>query len=193
MAKLKEILKKTNVIESCTKERSNTKWRFFKLTNLTKFAALPKDIPKGCKDAVLLESLPKNHSVKCLTDEQNTKKPYKDNLCLFRALILHLHGNDKSLDEETSKFLNLFLINSTNPEPFLFQGGCMDDIPSVEDIVGINVFLYDIDLLDGAIVGELARRSIKKYEKDVQLIRYSSHICYVDSIYALFKTFCYRT
>ena len=29
MAKLKEILKKTDVIESCTKERSNTKWRFF--------------------------------------------------------------------------------------------------------------------------------------------------------------------
>ena len=28
MSKLKEILKKTNVIESCTKERSNTKWRF---------------------------------------------------------------------------------------------------------------------------------------------------------------------
>ena len=30
MVKLKEILKKTDVIESCTKERSNTKWRFFK-------------------------------------------------------------------------------------------------------------------------------------------------------------------
>ena len=31
MAKLKEILKKTDVIESCTKERSNTLWRSFKL------------------------------------------------------------------------------------------------------------------------------------------------------------------
>ena len=29
MAKLKKILKKTDVIESCTKEMSNTKWRFF--------------------------------------------------------------------------------------------------------------------------------------------------------------------
>ena len=29
MSKLKEILKKTDVIESCTKERSNTKWMFF--------------------------------------------------------------------------------------------------------------------------------------------------------------------
>ena len=33
MAKLKEILQKTDVIESYTKGRSNTKWRLFKLTN----------------------------------------------------------------------------------------------------------------------------------------------------------------
>ena len=43
----------------------------------------------------------------------------------------------------------------------------MDDIPSVEDIVGINIFIYDVDLIDGPIVWELARRSIKKYEKNV--------------------------
>ena len=65
----------------------------------------------------------------------------------------------------------------------------MDDIPCVEDIVGINIFIYDIDLIDGAMVGELARRSIKKYEKNVQLIRYNSHVCYVDNINALFKAF----
>ena len=33
-AQLKEFLKKTDVIESCTKERSNTKWRFFKFSKL---------------------------------------------------------------------------------------------------------------------------------------------------------------
>ena len=69
----------------------------------------------------------------------------------------------------------------------------MDYIPSVEDIVGINIFIYDIDLIDGAMVGELVRRSIKKYEKNVQLIRYNSHICYVDNINALFKAFCCPT
>ena len=188
MAKLKEILKKTDVIESCTKERSNTKWRFIELTNLTIFAALLRDIPMGCKDAVLPESLLKNHTVNCLPYEQDTKKPYKDNLCLFRALALHLQGNER-LEEETSKLFNLFLVNSTNPDPSKIQGVCMDDIPSVEVIVGINIFIYEIDLFDGAMVGELARRSIKKYEKNVQLVRYNSHICYVDNINALFKAF----
>ena len=48
----------------------------------------------------------------------------------------------------------------------------MDDIPSVEDIVGIIFFIYDINLIDGAMVGKLARRSVKKFEKKVQLIRF---------------------
>ena len=69
----------------------------------------------------------------------------------------------------------------------------MDDIPSVEDIVGINIFIYNIDPIDGAMVGGLAGRSIKKYEKSVQLIRYNSHICYVDNIHALFKAFRFPT
>ena len=188
MTKLKEILKKTDVIESCTKERYNRKWRFFKLTNLTIFAAILRDIPTVCKDAILPESLLKNHTVNCLTYEQNTKKAYKDNLCLFRALALHLHGNER-LEEKTSKLFNLFLNTGTNPGTSKFQGVYMDDIPSVEDIVGINFFIYDFDIIDGTKIGELARRSIKKYEKSVQLIRYNSHICYVDNLHALFKAF----
>ena len=130
MTKKKEILKKTGVIESCTKKRSNTKWRFFKLTNRTIFASLLRDIPMGCKDAVSPDSLLKNHTVICLTFEKNTRKPYKDNLCLFRALALHLHGNER-LKEETSKLLDLFLVNSTNADPSKFQGVCMDDRYSI--------------------------------------------------------------
>ena len=161
---MKEILKKSDVIESCTKERSNTKWKFIKLTNLTIFAALLKDIPMGCKDVVLPESFLKNHTVNCLTYEQNTKKPYKDNLCLFRALALHLHGNER-LEEETSKLFNLFLANSTNPDPSKFQGVCMDDIPSVEDIVSINIFIYDIDLLTAQWLGNLHDEASKSTKR----------------------------
>ena len=103
----------------------------------------------------------KNHTVNCLTFEENTRKSYNDNHHLFRALALHLHGNER-LEEKTSKLFSLFLVNSTNPDPSKFRGVCMDDIPSVEDIVGINIFIYDIDLIDGAMVGELARRSMRR-------------------------------
>ena len=166
MAELKEILIKTDVIESCTKERFITKSRFFKLTNLTIFAALLRDMIMGCKDGVLPESLLRNYTVNCLTYEENTKKLYKDNPCLFRALALILRGNER-LEEKTSKLLNLFLINSTNHDRSKFQGVCMDDIPSVQDIVGFNVRIYDIDFIYSSVVGELARWSIKNNEKNV--------------------------
>ena len=67
LAKLKDFLNKTDVIESCSRERTNTKWRFYKLTNLTVFAALLKDVPMGCKNAVSPELLLKNHTINCLT------------------------------------------------------------------------------------------------------------------------------
>ena len=88
LAKLKDFLNETDVIKSCSRERMNTKWRFYKLTNLTVFADLPKDVPMGCKAAVLPEPLLGNCTINCLTLEENTRQPNNDNLCLFRALAL---------------------------------------------------------------------------------------------------------
>ena len=69
----------------------------------------------GCKDTVLPEPLLKNHNVNCFTFERNTRQPYNDSLCLFRALALHLHGNE-NLKDETSKNFNHFLNNSEEEE-----------------------------------------------------------------------------
>ena len=100
LAKLKDFLNKTDVIESCSRERMKTKWRFYKLTNLTVFAALLKDVPMGCKDAVLAEPLLRNGTINCLMYEENTRQPYNDKLCLSRALAVHLQGKQR-LEEET--------------------------------------------------------------------------------------------
>ena len=64
----------------------------------------------GCKDTVLPEPLLRKCDVNCFTFERNTRQTYNDNICLFSALALHLHGN-KKLEEETSKIFNLLLIN----------------------------------------------------------------------------------
>ena len=93
LTNLKVFFNQTDVIESCSWETMNTKWGFYKLTNLTVFAALLKDVPMGCKNAVLPEPLLRNGTINCLTFEENTRQPYNDNLCLFGALTLHNHGN----------------------------------------------------------------------------------------------------
>ena len=51
------------------------------------------------------------------------------------------------------------------------------------------LYFYGIDFVDGELIGELCRRSIQKYEKNVKLLRYNNHICYVNNINALFKVF----
>ena len=188
LAKLKDFLNKIDVIESCSRERMNTKWRFYKLTNLTVFAALLKDVPMGCKNAVLPEPLLKNHTINCLTFEESTRQPYNDNLCFFRALALHLHGTQR-LEEETSKLFNLFINKMDGLSADQFQGVHMNDTPFVEDLLSLNIVLYDIDIVDGNIIGELARRSVQKYENTVRLLRYNNHICYVNNINAVFQCF----
>ena len=48
------------------------------------------------------------------------RQPYKDNFCLFRALALHLHGNDK-LEQETSNIFNFFSLAARKEIPQNFK------------------------------------------------------------------------
>ena len=166
----------------------NTKWRFYKLTKLTVFAALFKTVPMGCKDAVLPEPLLLNHTINCLTSEENTRQPYNDNVCLFRAHALHLHGTQR-LEEKTSKLFNFFINKMDGLSPNQFQGVHMKDISTVKYLLTLNILLYVIDIVDGNNVGELARRSVQKNENIVRLLRYNNHICYVKKLIAVFQFF----
>ena len=177
-----------DIVDLCTRERGNTKRKFNKLTNLTIFAALIKDVPMGCKYSVIPEPFLKNQNLNCLTYEQNTKKSYKNNLCLFRALALHLHGNER-LEEEKFKTFGLILNNCGQGDPSKFQGVHMIDIPKVEEMLQLKIFLYDTDFVDGDLIKELARRSNQKFEKNGNLLRYNNHICYVSDMNSFFKSF----
>ena len=161
MTNLKDRMQKMDIVDICTRERTNTKWKFYKLLNLTLIASLLKDARMDCKHTDLPEPLLKNHNVNCLTFERNTRKPYNDYLRLFRALALHLHGNEK-LEEETSKIFNLFLNNCGEGDPSKFQGVHKTDIPKVEDLLQLVIFLDDIEFVDGQLIGDLCRRSIPK-------------------------------
>ena len=84
---LKEKLQKIDIVDLCTRERANTKWKFYKLTNLTIFAALLKDVPMICKYSVLPGPLLINQNANCPTSEQITKKPCRDNFASSEHLL----------------------------------------------------------------------------------------------------------
>ena len=52
MSNLEDRMQKMDIVDFCTRERANAKWNFYKLTNLTIFASLLKDVRMGCKDSL---------------------------------------------------------------------------------------------------------------------------------------------
>ena len=63
----------------------------------------------------------------------------------------------------------------------------MNNIPIVEDLITLNILPYDIDVVDGNIIGELARGSVQKYENIERLQRYNNHICHGNNINEVFQ------
>ena len=109
------------------------------------FLAAPlRKNPNWCKGAVLPQPLTKQQTDKCLTYEEHRRKPYNVLLCIFRALALHLHG-DLGIEEEASKLFNLFLGKKGGFDPGNLQGAFLNDVPNVEDLIQMNIFLYDRD------------------------------------------------
>ena len=188
LAKLEDLLNENDVIESCIGERRNTKWRFYNLTNSRVFAALLKNIPLCCKDAVLPQTLSNNHTVNSLTYGENTRQPYRDCLCLFRTFPHHLHGNQR-LEEKTPKIFNLFTSRMDGLTRSQFQRVHMNGIPFVEDLLLRNILLYDIDFVEEKFISKLARRSVRKHENTARLLRYNNHICYVSKNNTIFHNF----
>ena len=114
----------------------------------------------GCKDALLPETLLKNHTLNCLKFEDNTIQPYHDNWCLFRALALQLPGN-QWVEEKTPENFNSFIKRIDGISFKQFKGDHMNDIPIVEDLLTLNILLYDIDIVDWNNIRELAWRSVQ--------------------------------
>ena len=73
--------------------------------------------------------------------------------------------------------------------PNQFQGAHMNEIPTVEDLLTLNILLYGIDIVDGNIVGEFAGRRMQKYNNTVRPLRYINHICYMSNNNAVFQGF----
>ena len=153
-----------DIVEQCTQECQNRKWRFILITNVTIFAALLKNIPMGCPD------------LSCL-----------NYLCLFRALTMYLHGHS-NLDAHTSQLFTEFLSKS-GYDPKDFRGVSVDDLPLAEEIVERNIFIYDFGIQEGEYVEEIARRKIGKFKKTVKLLRFNNHMIHTNDIDSFLKCF----
>ena len=81
---------------------------------------------------------------------------------------------------QTKIFHNFVTASGCDPEHF--AGVSFDQIPIIEELIKQNIFVYDFDIEDGEIIGELVRRSVERCDKNIKLLRYNIHICYVNDI-----------
>ena len=141
---------------------------FFKLTNVTNFPASLEKFPMGCNHTELPDPFLKNLFSSVLTFDDNTRKPYNDNLGLFRALALNLHENEKF--EETSKIFSVFLKNLVG---LILQTFEVFERKILQQwmIVQADISLCDIEIVDLCTIGELVRRSVVQYSNAIRLIR----------------------
>ena len=100
---------------------------------------------------------------------------------------MYLHGHI-NLDAHTSQLFTEF-ISKSGYDPKNFLRVAIDDLPLVEEIVERNIYIYNFDITEGEYVGELARRSIGKFEKTVKLLRFNNHIIHTNDIDSFFKCF----
>ena len=162
---LQNEIEKIDLIETCTKERQNSKWRFTVITNVTVFVALLTNIPMGCTDSPLPEPLLRNPEVNCLVSNGHIE-PYNDNLCLFRAIAIHLFGS-VDVEPNATKIFHSF-VTASGCDPESFTGVSFDQIPIIEELIKQNIFIYDFDIEDGEIIGELVRRSVERYDENIE-------------------------
>ena len=186
MTKLKDIPKNSEVIGSCSTERLNTNWRFNNSTNFAVISFLLKNVPMGWKMVVLTKSLLRICTFNCLTYEK-VQHNHITITCAFYVLLLSicmvLNDWQKKLEELSCFFINKIDGLSANH----FQGVPINEIPILEDLLALNILVYDRDIVDGKIIGELARRSVQQSEKTVRLLRYK--ICYLSNISATLQCF----
>ena len=83
-------------------------------------------------------------------------------MCLLRAIAIHLFGS-VGVELQAIKIFHVFLTVS-GCDPDNFTGVSFDQIPIIEELLKQNIFIYDFDLEDGEIIGELVRRSVERYD-----------------------------
>ena len=94
-------------VETATRKRPNTKWKFAFATNMTVFAAILNEIPLSAQNLEIPSRILKNKKLFCLSINP-LNKLYNDNLCSLRAVAFHITGRH-NLEEQTAKLLQQYL------------------------------------------------------------------------------------
>ena len=100
---------------------------------------------------------------------------------------MYMNGH-KDLDSHTSRYFTE-LISKSGYDPKNFGVVSVEDLPAVEEFVHRKILIYDFDIQEDEYVGDLAQRSIGRFDKTIKLLRFNNHIIHTNDVDSFFKCF----
>ncbi|XP_072017427.1 uncharacterized protein [Amphiura filiformis] len=187
-------LKDIDSLEYARMQRPDSKWTVEIVTNVTFYVYRIRDHPIGAC-SYLPDYILQNRAVVSLMINNNTKKPYKDNLCLFRCMALHKGHHKCGLEKQTKALFKEYSNQSSQD----FKGIKVDQLHEVEDVFGVNIMVYELvdlgaDVIDdhnteeteknmnGMVVARLVRRSLEKHSSTMYINLHNEHFSYISNI-----------
>ena len=153
-------------------QRPDSDWVCEHVTNVTFFINRIAQHPIGCVGVALPDNVKNNKAVVGLEKDHRRNAIYRDNLCLFRCLGLHLGREAAAL-----------LAEYTDTPVRDFAGVPIQDLHKIEAKFEVNVCVYKlVETLEEKTTAELVRRSECHYPHTMYMNLYETHYSYIHDI-----------
>ncbi|XP_071137847.1 uncharacterized protein [Mytilus edulis] len=179
--RLKLRLQRFNVTDYILRQRPDTKWKPYLVTNV-RFVFYYLNYPLG--NAVKLpDYILQSKSIVGLDKTRNGKHVYKDHLCAFRCLAVHHGHRTDQLETHTRALFQRWIqyaedkqLDSTN-----FQGLPLHQMAYFEHCFSINVNVYHLRDDDVALT---VYKSRCHYPDSMHVNQYDHHLSYISNLSA---------
>ena len=166
-----ERIREPDILQWAIAQRPNSDWVCEHVTNATFFLNKIVQHPIGCVGINLPDYVKNNKAIIGL-EKDHYSAVYRDNLCLFRCLALHLGREAAALYAEY-----------TNTPVHAFVGVTLDDLHKVESKFETNVVVYQlVEIANGKTMAELVRRSTGHYTETMYVNLHETHYSYIRDI-----------
>lgn len=182
---ISELMSK-DYIENATKNRPDTSWSVHLITNIS-FHVFPIiDHSIGCS-AIPSERTKLNKAI-LTSDRDSNGRQYKDNLCLFRAMV-YSNGQESTLEHSTNEYFEIF-IRETNKTRNEFQGVPLSELQLVERIFTCSINVYTLEYNeDDESIAKLVYRSSTNYKHKLNLHLDNLHFSWIKNLRLYTKSY----
>ena len=162
----------SDILQWAITQRPDSDWVCKHVTNVTFFINRIAQHPIGCVGVALPDYVKRNKAIVGLEKDHHHNAIYRDNLCLFRCLGLHLGREAAAL-----------LAEYTDTPVRDFAGVPIQDLHKIEAKFEVNVCVYKlVETLEEKTTAELVRRSECHYPHTMYMNLYETHYSYIHDI-----------